>query len=164
MLFTSFISWLSALCLTLIKMILLVQLPPLLYLWLNLNQCINLVYGLALHRSMQWNAHLDLEILRFKSCWALQLFFSFTCYMLPITIFWKMLNQYFFSILKWLPSFVFLFISVETFNQHVCRHLLYSLFSLYHIKGCLHLKPHANGSDIVGCYMLHPFAQPIACC
>ena len=77
MLFTSFISWLSALCLTLIKMILLVQLPPLLYLWLNLNQCINLVYGLALHRSMQWNAHLDLEILRFKSCWALTIVFFF---------------------------------------------------------------------------------------
>ena len=46
----------------------------------------------------------------------------------------------------------------------MCRHLLYSLFSLYHIKGCLHLKPHANGSGIVGCYMLHRFAQPIACC
>ena len=26
------------------------------------------------------------------------------------------------------------------------------------------LKPRANGRNIVGCYMLRPFAHPVACC
>ena len=26
------------------------------------------------------------------------------------------------------------------------------------------LKPCENGRNIVGCYMLHPFAHPVACC
>ena len=26
------------------------------------------------------------------------------------------------------------------------------------------LKPRANGHNVVGCYMLDPFAQPVACC
>ena len=26
------------------------------------------------------------------------------------------------------------------------------------------LKPRANGRNIVGCYMLRPFTQPVACC
>ena len=26
------------------------------------------------------------------------------------------------------------------------------------------IKPHANGHNIVGCYMLRPFAHPAACC
>ena len=31
---------------------------------------------------------------------------------------------------------------------------------------CLYcnLKPHANGRNLVGCYMLRPFAHPVACC
>ena len=28
----------------------------------------------------------------------------------------------------------------------------------------LSFKPRANGHNIVGCYMLHPFAHPVACC
>ena len=26
------------------------------------------------------------------------------------------------------------------------------------------MKPRANGRNIVGCYMLRPFAHPVACC
>ena len=31
---------------------------------------------------------------------------------------------------------------------------------------CLYcnLKPHANGRNLVGCYMLRPFAHPVTCC
>ena len=32
-----------------------------------------------------------------------------------------------------------------------------------HEKGML-LKPRANGRNFVGCYRLHPFAHPVACC
>ena len=31
-------------------------------------------------------------------------------------------------------------------------------------KSFLSVKPHANGHNIVGCYMLRPFALPAACC
>ena len=47
---------------------------------------------------------------------------------------------------------------------------LYQSSSINHYRACivtsLHvsLKPRANGRNIVGCYMLHPFAHPIACC
>ena len=34
------------------------------------------------------------------------------------------------------------------------------LFILYRVV----LKPRANGRNIVGCYMLRPFAHPVACC
>ena len=33
-----------------------------------------------------------------------------------------------------------------------------------HEKSFLSVKPHANGHNIVGCYMLRPFALPAACC
>ena len=32
------------------------------------------------------------------------------------------------------------------------------------IKWSFHFKPRANGRNIVGCYMLRPFAHPVACC
>ena len=47
---------------------------------------------------------------------------------------------------------------------------LYQSSSINHYRACivtsLHvsLKPRANGRNIVGCYMLHPFAHPVACC
>ena len=31
-------------------------------------------------------------------------------------------------------------------------------------KICWRLRPHANGRNIVGCYMLRSFAHPVACC
>ena len=47
---------------------------------------------------------------------------------------------------------------------------LYQSSSINHYRACivtsLHvsLKPRANGRKIVGCYMLYPFAHPVACC
>ena len=32
------------------------------------------------------------------------------------------------------------------------------------LEGIIILKPRANGRNIVGCYMLHPFAHLVACC
>ena len=35
----------------------------------------------------------------------------------------------------------------------------------FHGKGNnMTLKPRANGRNIVGCYLLRPFAHPVACC
>ena len=33
-----------------------------------------------------------------------------------------------------------------------------------HERSLLSVKPHANGRNIVGCYMLRPCAHPVACC
>ena len=65
-------------------------------------------------------------------------------------------------------GFCQVFIVTRAKHRNSCRTrekpLVPRVPSVRRLQQCEPLKPRTNGSNIVGCYMLRPFAHPVACC